>query len=380
MHLANTKIAHLKIAVPNKVAMEHPVVKTIRCSGTPYEIGLHHGRTAAAEVQTNIATYTDFFMETAHISWKTARERAEAQFVPTLEIKYPEILEEMRGIADGAGSGLTREDILTLNVRSEISLTNYADGCTSISQVGDAGAIYLAQNWDWLQELDKGMVFLHIKPQGSDIAFKFLGEAGIVGKIGMNSAGFGLCMNALRSGAFSKLMLPVHIMSRRLLQYATSVEDALAVIDEFGLACTANYMFADKSGGHINVECSPKGNTSIWPCDGYVTHTNHLYGTNLPATLIDHPARNSFSRLARVQKLTDIDLETNVSTTFQSLRERLSDEEGTPFSICRDRPAGAVGMERMTTLACIMMELKSCTGRVLIGRPCDDVPIVEWSF
>ena len=364
----------------SKATMQHPYVKSICCSGTPYEIGFQHGSTVAAEVHTNIATYTGFFRETAQISWKAARERAVAQFVPTLKARYPEILEEMEGIADGARGGLTREDILTLNVRSEISLTNYADGCTSISQVGEAGNIYLAQNWDWLQELHKGMVLLYIKPQGSDIAFRFLGEAGIVGKIGMNNFGFGLCMNALRSGAFSKFHLPVHIMSRRLLQYATSVDDALAMIDEFGLACTANYMLADRTGKHVDVECSPRGNASILPSNGYVAHTNHLYATNLPAKLVDHPAPNSFSRLARMQKLTQIDLEMNEPTTFQSLRERLSDEEGTPLSICRDRPAGAVGMERMTTLACIMMELKSCTGKVLIGRPCDDLPVVDWSF
>jgi len=101
---------------------------------------------------------------------------------------------------------------------------------------------------------------------------------------------------------------------------------------------------------------------------------------NRPPGLVVHPAVNSFSRLARIQKLTKTDIEANEPTTYLSLRQRLSDEEGKPFSICRDRPAGAVGMERMTTLACIMMELKSGSGKVLIGRPCGDLPVVEWSF
>ncbi|KAL6248226.1 hypothetical protein RBB50_004481 [Rhinocladiella similis] len=358
----------------------HPSVKTIYCSGTSYEIGLQHGKAAAVQVHTNISTYTRFFQETAQISWAAARDRAVGQFAPTLKARYSEILDEMRGIADGVGGGLTYEDILTLNVRSEISLTNYADGCTSISQVGKEGQMFLAQNWDWLEELGKGMVFLHIKPRGSDVAFIFLGEAGIIGKIGMNSAGFGLCMNALRSGAFDSLKLPVHIMSRRLLQYAASVDDALAIINEFGLASTSNYMFADKSGKHLDIECSPKGNAVILARSGYVAHTNHLYGENRPANLVDHPAPNSFARLARIQKLTDDELKTNVPITFRSLREKLSDEEGTPFSICRDRPPGAVGMERMTTLACIMMELTSCTGKVVIGRPCGDAALVNWSL
>jgi isopenicillin-N N-acyltransferase like protein len=224
------------------------------------------------------------------------------------------------------------------------------------------------------------MVFLHIKPQGTDIAFRFLGEAGIVGKMGMNSAGLGLCINALRSGAFNTLNLPVHLMSRRLLQYATDVDQALNIINEFGLASTTNYMLADKGGKHVDIECSPKGNTVILPCNGYVAHTNHLYAKNRPAKLIDYPAANSFSRLSRIQKLTELDMEAGEPTTFSSLRKRLSDEEGSPLSICRARSVGAAGMERMTTLASVMMELRSCTGKVIVGRPCDDLPVVEWSF
>jgi isopenicillin-N N-acyltransferase-like protein len=362
------------------VTMDHPFVKTVHCAGIPYEIGFTHGSSVSAAVHSNIQTYTSFFAETAQITWEQARDRSVAQFVPTLEEKYPEILEEMRGIADGASGDLTRDDILTLNVRSEIALTNYADGCTSISQTAEGGKIFLAQNWDWLEELQKGMVFLNIKPIGSNVELKFLSEAGIVGKIGMNSAGFGLCSNALRSGAFNKHNFPVHVMSRRLLQYATDFDSAVAIIEQFGLASTTNYMLADKNGKHADVECSPHGNDIILPHNGYVTHTNHLYGPGRPPKLVDHPAPNSLSRLARIRELTDYNKKLQVPTTFASLRARLSDQEGAPFSICRDRPPGAVGMERMITLSTIMMELTSCTGRVLIGRPCDNLPIVEWSF
>ncbi|KUJ13380.1 acyl-coenzyme A:6-aminopenicillanic-acid-acyltransferase [Mollisia scopiformis] len=324
--------------------MDHPFVTSVYCTGTSYEISYTHGSTVAKELHCNITTYTTFFQETAQITWEKARERAATQFVPSLENNYPQILEEMQGMADGAGGGLTRDDILTLNVRSEIALTNYADGCTSISQKGEEGAIFLAQNWDWLEELKKGMVFLHIKPAGSDIEFKFLSEAGIVGKFGMNSAGFGFCMNAIRSGAFDKTKFPVHVMSRRLLQFATSFDSAIAIIDKFRVASTINYMFADKSGKHADIECAPRGNTLINPLNGYVAHTNHLYGHGRPLGLTDHPAANSMSRLARIQELTEIDRNMKMPTTFESLRKRLSDKENTPFSICRDRPPGAVVM------------------------------------
>ncbi|RDL41624.1 Uncharacterized protein BP5553_01603 [Venustampulla echinocandica] len=371
----------MTIAEQPLLTMEHPFVKTINCQGPPYEIGFTHGSNASNEIHTNIKTYTLFFAESAKITWPEARDRALSQFLPTLEKLYPQILEELKGIADGAGGGLVMADILALNIRSEIALTNYTDGCTSIGQKSpSSGAIYLAQNWDWLEELKNGMVFLHIKPEGSDVEMRFLSEAGIVGKIGLNSYGVGLCMNALRSGASSTEKLPVHFMSRKILQEAHTYEEALLLLEKFGLASTVNYMIADKSGRYGDIECSPLGNTITNPDLGYVAHTNHLCGVGLPPKLQDHPSANSFARLNRMMELTELDIKAHVAPSFESLRARLSDEQGAPYSICRDRPPGAVGMERMTTLSTVIMELTSKTAKVTVGRPCDDLPVIEWSF
>lgn len=184
------------------------------------------------------------------------------------------------------------------------------------------GELFLAQNWDWLEELHNGMILLDIKPANSDVRFKFLSEAGFVGKIGMNStgSGFGFCMNAFRSGAFNQNNFPVHVMSRRLLQYATDFDSAIAIIENVGVASTINYMLGDKAKNHADIECSPQGNVLISPHHGYVVHTNHLYGSNRPPKLVDNPAANSMARLARMKKLTGADKQLEVPTRFASLR------------------------------------------------------------
>lgn len=240
--------------------------------------------------------------------------------------------------------------------------------------------MFLAQNWDMIPELQNGMVFLHIKPAGSDIALRFLGEAGIVGKIGMNSAGFGFCMNALRSGALNPNNMPVHIMSRRLLQFANSFDAAIAIIKKFGLASSINYLLADKSGKFADLECSPLGHFLISPQKGYVAHANHFYAQGRPVELVDHPAADSAKRLSRMQELTERDLQLGKQASFDSLRTRLSDEEGSPPAICRSVPPGAVGIDRIITLGTILMDLTHCTGKAVIGRPCEDLPVVDWSF
>ncbi|EER43207.1 conserved hypothetical protein [Histoplasma capsulatum var. duboisii H88] len=74
---------------------------------------------------------------------------------------------------------------------------------------------------------------------------QFVNEASLVGKIGMNSHGFGLCDNALRAGAKTPDRLPTHIMPRWLLQYTKSFEQALQMIQEYGSACTCNCILSD---------------------------------------------------------------------------------------------------------------------------------------
>ncbi|QSS61682.1 hypothetical protein I7I51_03859 [Histoplasma capsulatum] len=79
----------------------------------------------------------------------------------------------------------------------------------------------------------------------------FVNEASLVGKIGMNSHGFGLCDNALRAGAKTTDRLPTHIMPRWLLQYTKSFDQALQVIQEYGCACTCNYILSDMINGGL---------------------------------------------------------------------------------------------------------------------------------
>lgn len=67
------------------------------------------------------------------------------QYEPFLSSRVPAYLEEMAGLAKGAGVALA--DIIAINVRTEITFGMFSDGCTSLSWKGD-GFDYVAQNWD----------------------------------------------------------------------------------------------------------------------------------------------------------------------------------------------------------------------------------------
>ena len=85
------------------------------------------------------------FMRYAKLAWPQVRLEA-IKFFPTLQQPaWMPLVEEMRGVADGASVDF--EDILALNVRTEIAYGMFSDGCTSFSwKVGEKS--FIAQNWD----------------------------------------------------------------------------------------------------------------------------------------------------------------------------------------------------------------------------------------
>ena len=93
----------------------------LEVSGTPYEAGVQHGEALSKEIQKAIADYKAnvakmFGEDDAEkiLEWalKTAKFRAD------LEKYVPDLVEEAKGIADGAG--VTTEDILMLGMYEEV--------------------------------------------------------------------------------------------------------------------------------------------------------------------------------------------------------------------------------------------------------------------
>ncbi|EWH02680.1 C45 family autoproteolytic acyltransferase/hydolase, partial [Halomonas sp. BC04] len=114
-------------------------------SGSRHHIGNAHGRIHSRLIQHSLTVYAQLFHDFVGISWAQARQEA-VRFQAMIERGFPAILEEMEGIADGAGVDFA--DILTLNCRSEIALTRASGGCSAFS-LQRHGRQWLAQNWDW---------------------------------------------------------------------------------------------------------------------------------------------------------------------------------------------------------------------------------------
>src|SRR5690625_3739906 len=155
-----------------------------------------HGEEGKKEIHYSINSYERLFYNDAGLDWKQAIEQAKT-YMDAIEKINSNLLEEMNFVAKGAS--VEFEDILTLNARSEIALTNNMnDGCTSLTVIPPlSDKAYLSQNWDWRPAQSKSLIKMDIE-QKNGTSIQMVTEGVIIGKIGFNNYGLGLCLNAFR--------------------------------------------------------------------------------------------------------------------------------------------------------------------------------------
>jgi len=348
----------------------------IRVEGTPYEIGQQFGEQCKEQVLKCIEYYKEIF-ETVQIPWDTAYERAK-EYLPAIEHYDAELIEEMQGIADAVGVPLL--SIVTINARSEIMYSAEAmDGCTSISVLPERsdGNVYVAQNWDHYDKFQDVLVLVEII-QKNKPSILMVTEAGIIGKIGINNAGLGVCLNAL--GSVGKPGgLPVHLALRGILN-SRFIGEAIGATIQQKSANAANFHIASHEGISLNIEASNDGYDVIFNETGVMVHTNHFYSKNLTVDdrgqvlLPDSHVRLGVAR-KELEKVEGIDVEV--------LKKLLSNHIGYPESICRHGESVNLSTGKRgacaDTVFSIISDVTNQTIYVANGKPCT-VPYETFTF
>ncbi|KAE8453412.1 hypothetical protein EG329_010273 [Mollisiaceae sp. DMI_Dod_QoI] len=331
------------------------------------DIGLQHGRQLASKIRSQIVVYEAMFKQTSKLDWAAVRDIAQ-QYSETILKLTPELHTEIAGIAEGAGLDLL--DIVALNARSEIALGSFSDGCTSVAWKTKNEGVILSQNWDWTARVKKNLALMSIEQPGKPKIW-MVTEAGIVGKIGFNSASVGTCLNAIRAKPSDATKLPIHIVLRLFLQ-STSTKSAISKFEALGgVASACHILLADKSGP-ISLELSPLGNSHIFPNEkGIVCHSNHF----IENKCIKEPfwLTGSTIRLDRARKLTDELAEGVKPVTAELLRRHVfSDTFNAPQAICcQEDPIRPIETRSSTLFNIIMRfeEGKVPSAEVVWGKP-----------
>jgi isopenicillin-N N-acyltransferase-like protein len=240
--------------------MDKHIFPQIRIKGSPYDRGCQYGQQAAPRIRRSIAIYQAFFNHLAGWNWNEATAHA-LTYETALKDYRPHFLDEIRGIADGAG--VRYEDILALNVRTEIRNAAIARSapkeCTAfvvLPQLTKSAHTWIGQNWDWIPNVAETVIVLEVESDNRP-NFVTVVEAGLLAKTGMNSAGIGLVTNALNCDLEKgKPGVPYHAILRAILE-AENFSEAMGAIITHSRASSANYLVAHRDGESFNAETAP---------------------------------------------------------------------------------------------------------------------------
>ena len=314
-------------------------------AGSPRERGLAYGIGLADRIRQLVAFYRVVFAQPA-----TQVAALADGFRTAIRAFAPDYATEIEAIAEGAG--MDPLDVYALNARTEIMALAPPE-CTA---VWFRKTRLLAQNWDFAPALEPLAVILTVVPDHGP-RFTMLTEPGIIGKIGLNEAGVGVCLNLLTTPG-TPSGVPIHVLLRSVLD-SPSLADARRTLAIAGPGTSSNLLAADAAGQCFDLEYRSPQVLEL-PCDGdSVVHTNHYLAG--PATTPALPRQSTHVRF-------DTACACAARAPQQSLPDMvalLSDQSDTRWPICRPYPEGRQA-KRVGTVATMIMDLQA--RRLLVRR------------
>lgn len=337
-------------------------------SGPPGEMGRQLGEACRGQVRTFVDLAVERFNKgrSKALDLNTALGVAR-DCIPFVESYSPDSVEEIRGIAEGAG--VTAEQVMLLNVRNQLSAA--ANGCTSVVIEGKStagGSGIAGQNWDNDPATDPFSVVLTRRPAGKPATLNFT-RPGEIGYMGLNSAGIGILMNAM-PGRARRRGVPWYFIVRRIYEQ-DSLAGAVDAAERATRAIPANAAMITPQGA-ADLEVMIDAVRVLGADDrGMLVHTNHCVHPDLLRVNDEHRDRiygQSFERKGRAEALLE---EEPGKATVETLKRILSDHDGFPTSICRHpNPDPATGWQRSVVSMIVEPEL----GRMRLsrGNPCEN--------
>ncbi len=327
--------------------MQHQPFPFATLSGAPYERGRQYGLLLTERIRRSAAIYGGT-LETLGLH----AERRES-LIRDYSIKIAEFdaafIEEMEGIADGAGVPLA--DIVMINARTEVVALarvelgrpepeegeDAADGCTCaliMPERSASGRLIHGQNWDWRPECAEIGVVLRVRREDGPDFVTFV-EAGGLARSGFNAAGVAITANYLECDRdYTQLGVPLGLVRRKVLEQEHFAL-AMKAVATTPKSCSNNIMVSTAAGFGIDFECAPDEAFPLYPEDGLLVHANHWVSPVALAKLRDTGRAwvpESFYRDWRVRRLLE---ERGRKLTAADMKAALFDDFLTPYSVCR---------------------------------------------
>lgn len=357
--------------------MALPRAPVISVKGKPFERGRQYGTQAREQIRKNVDLYFDLWSalwgakRPEVLKWCTG-------LIPVIGEYDVEILEELEGIAKGAD--LSLEEIVALNARYELVFAQsliqqpVRGGCTSAAALPQAtknGHTFIGQNWDYKTRFQELSVILEVEQETKPNIFAHT-EAGTIAHKGMNSAGVGVCLNALVSNRDRfEPTTPFLIMARGILD-ADSFSQALKAVLRAKVTVSFNFLLAHRDGEAIDFEVSPVDVGFLHPEGGILTHSNHFIALTNREDLVDvfkSAIPDTLFRANHAEQLLELDKGHIDVGSFQKV---FKDHFSYPNSICRHVDTRDEEPRQLATLSSVIMDLTARTYYMTEGPPCQN--------
>lgn len=333
----------------------------VSVSGSPHERGVQYGKAVPERIRRSISLYAGTLDELGLDAAQKAR--LIGGFADQVAAFGAHYLEEMRGIADGAGVSL--DEIILVNARTEVvaqarraanrpeAEDDAVDGCTGaiiLPGRSATGRLIHGMNWDWRAECAETAIVLRVSRDDGPDFLTFV-EAGGLARCGLNAAGIAITANYLESERdYREIGVPLALIRRKVLEQAHFAQ-AVRAVAATPKACSNNMMLSTAEGFGIDFECAPDEVFPLYPENGLIVHANHWVSPVALAKLKDAGLLgDSFYRDWRVKQLLG---EGKVGP--EHLKAALFDSFAAPFAVCRPVLSNKAG-DLSATVAMIIMD------------------------
>ena len=340
----------------------------LEVSGTPREMGRQLGEAMRDELRGLIEIIVERINKgrpgRLAFTYEQGLEVAAASVAPA-EAYAPHLVEELRGVAEAGGVSL--EQVMLINVRNQIA-TALEGACTSVAVEAGAsstGTGMVAQNWDNDPAADPFSLVLTRRPDNGPAHLNFT-QPGVIGYMGLNEPGIGICVNTLPAPALGR-GVPWYFQLRSIYE-ESGLDGAVAQVARADLAISINAAMMTPEGA-ADIEATASDLRVLRANErGTLVHTNHCVHADLVPINDDFPELiESGPRLRRSEALL---AKMDSPVSLDDLKRLLSDHDGFPRSICRhpnDDPE--TGFWRSV----VSMILEPSEGRMHLsrGNPCE---------
>ncbi|KPL76983.1 hypothetical protein ADN00_10415 [Ornatilinea apprima] len=349
--------------------MKEKMIPLISIYGSHRQMGNQIGEACRQQVAHSIENARTLLSDAYNdlqLTWGGAQIQSR-KYIPFAEERYPQYVEELHGIAEGAN--VSFDDVAVVNAMEAVTTDAlHLMKCTSLAVNQSCTAndnVLVAHNEDWVPEDEDDVFLVHAQP-ADEPPFLAMTYGCLLPNIGFNAYGIAQCCDSVYTED-CRIGIPRIIVSRAVLA-AKRPSDAIRHMLAPKRAAGYNHLLVHESGEIYSVEVSARQFALLYGEDGYMVHTNHYVDPEMKK--IESEPDELISTRVRYWRASRL-LTQSRRHTVKTLQEILRDHLNSPDAICNHDTAGDP-LDREKTITSLVMDLTTRQMHAAWGNPCEN--------